>query len=132
MRKMTLCLGSRLVLRGAIATVQRSDNWQTALRKFDVLKATELTKKEEEARKAASTILITCDECGKQTSIESNTTRLDELPDDLKEVLLEDAAFEWLEEFEKTHTPWPPNKAFYDLYEAIKGAEKVKPEKAKK
>ena len=33
----------------------------------------------------------------------------------------------WLEEFEKTHTPWPPNQAFYDLHEAIKGAEKVKP-----
>lgn len=132
MRKMTLSLASRLVLRGAVGIVKPADNWVIALRKFDVLRATELTKREEDARKAASMILITCDECGKQTSIESNTTRLDDLPDSPKKVELENAAFEWLVEFKKTHMPWPANQAFVDLHEAIEGAEKVKPEKEKR
>lgn len=129
MRKFTLSLASRLILRSAIAIVKQSDNWQTALRKFDVLKATELTKKEQEAVGAASTIIITCENCGEETPIPSNRTRLGELPDNPKVVELEDAPFEWLEEFEKTHTPWPASQAFVDLHDAIKGAEKVKPEK---
>lgn len=126
MRQFTLTLASRLILRGAIAVVKQSDNWQTALRKFDILKATEPTKKEQKAIDAASAITITCEECGKQTSIPGTSTRLGQLPDSPKELLLEEAPFQWLEEFEKTHTPWPANQAFVDLHEAIKGAEKVK------
>jgi len=131
MWKLALTLASRLVLSSAISVVERTDNWRTALRKFEVLKATEPTKEEEEARKAASAVVITCENCGERTSIQGNVTRLGELPDSPKEVLLEDAAFEWLEAFEKAYTPWPPNQAFHDLHEAIRGAEEVKPGKGR-
>lgn len=132
MRKMTLRLDSRLVLRDALAVVKPSDNWVIALRKFDVLRATELTEEEEKAVENASAITIICDNCKEKTTIQSGRTRLGELPESPKEVLLEDEPFKWLVKFKEEHLPWPANEAFYELNEAIEGAEKVKPGKGKK
>lgn len=109
MRKFTLTLAERILLRPVVANAQ--GNLETMQRAFKALESIDLT---EEEREIVPTVGI---------------IDLDKLPDNPREIRLEEAEYEWLVRFIDTYQGWQPRKALFSMVEAVKGAEKVKADK---
>lgn len=111
MRKFTLTLAERILLRPVVANAQ--GNLETMRRAFKVLEAIDFTEEEREIVPQVGII------------------DLDGLPDSPREIHLEEAEYEWLVRFVDTFQGWQPRKAIFSMVEAIKGAEKVSPKEMK-
>ncbi len=105
MRKFTLTLAERILLRPVVANAQ--GNLETVRRAFAVLEAIDFTEGERELIPQVGII------------------DLDGLPDSPSEIHLEEAEYEWLVRFVDTYQGWQPRKPLFSMVEAIKGAEPV-------
>lgn len=105
MRKFTLTLVERILLRPVVANAQ--GNLEAVRKALSVLEAIDFS---EEERKLIPTVGI---------------IDLDGLPASPKEICLEEADYEWLVRTIDTFQGWQPRKALFSMVEAVKGAEKV-------
>lgn len=112
MRKFTLALAERILLRPVVANAQ--GNLETMRRAFKVLEAIDFTEEERD-------LILPQGSRGTQAGI----IDLDALPANPKEICLEEAEYEWLVRFIDTYQGWQPRKAVFTMVEAIKGAERV-------
>lgn len=105
MRKFTLTLAERILLRPVVANAQ--GNLEMMRRAFAVLEAINFTKEERELIPQAGII------------------DLDALPASPKEIRLEEAEYEWLMRMIDTYQGWQPRRSLFSMVEAIRGAEGV-------